>query len=88
MLLEIKENKGDGVKYIDFRLEKYDKFRKLYNRVKDLRDIQLKEEKKYWGKSDMLLNQSFFVCQNRFVSWENGIELYTKNNYIGRKWGF
>ena len=31
----------------------------------------------------MLLNQSFFVCQNRFVSWENGIELYKlKNNII------
>lgn len=83
LLLEIKENKGDGVKYIDFRLEKYDKFRKLYNRVKDSRDIQLKEEKEILGKIDMLLNQSFFVCQNRFVSWENGIELYKlKNNII------
>ncbi|WP_333637899.1 DEAD/DEAH box helicase family protein [Tissierella praeacuta] len=83
LLLEIKENKGDGVKYIDFRVEKYDKFRKLYNRVKDSRDIQLKEEKEILGKIDMLLNQSFFVCQNRFVSWENGIELYKlKNNII------
>jgi len=83
MLFERRENKGDEIEYIDFRLEKYDRLRKLFNRVKESRDVQIKEEKEILGKIDMLLNQSFFVCQNRFVSSESGIELYKlKNNII------
>ncbi|CAK7075222.1 hypothetical protein [Tissierella sp.] len=83
LLLERRENKGDTIQYIDFRLERYDKFRKLFNRVKSSRNVEIKEEKEILLKIDMLLNQPFFICQNRFVLWEGGMKLYKlKNNII------
>jgi hypothetical protein len=83
LLLGKKGNKNDEIKYIDLRLEKYERFRGLFSRVRNSRNTYTKKEKDALDKIDTLLNQGFFISQNKFISWENKVELCKlKNNII------
>lgn len=83
LLLGNRESKHDEIEYIDFRLEKYDSFRELFSIVRNSRYGHTKKEKEVLDKIDMLLNQGFFISQNRFISWERGVELCKlKDNII------
>lgn len=82
MLLEREENKDSSIQYIDFALDKYRDLRALLARIKDTKDTFTKDEKKLFEKFNILLNQGFFISQNKFISYEKGVELYKLRNNI------